>query len=405
MNMIRHKNSFDIGLILLLILLSTAERIQFVGIPVYSLLFIPFIYRGIVSSLRNNNGHLYCDRFEATILLWVAIGLVVSLIHGVGGDYRSIQGLLIDALIIYTIYTYDKDNFDQSVLIGLLCGLFLNIAIGIMEIHINGFHVVTNFNEYYTRIFRNKAVGFQVNANDYCAMMVSYIIGLLYLRRKIIIHNRFFNFIIFGSIGFSVYIIIMDFSRAAIISLFIMIAYILVYKIFGKEKWRIFSIFLLIIGALALYFTNGIESRFSALMDANSDAMRLKTYADTWTFIKNHYFLGVGAGNTTRLLGVSPHNLLFEILSDYGILAAVPVLFIILKLINYQYDKDDGNGYYLIALFGICFLLAGFSVSSLMRNRICWVLFAYFSRQIKEAEVRYRTGNDSRVTVNQEILR
>ena len=358
-----------------------------------------------MSAFRNNDGHLYCDRFEATILLWVVIGLVVSLIHGVGGDYRSILGLLIDALIIYTIYTYDKDGFDQSVFIGLLCGLTLNIVIGIMEIHINGFHVVQNFTEYYTRIFRNKAVGFQVNANDYCAMMVSYIIGLLYLRRKTNIQNRFLNLIIFGSIGFSVYIIIMDSSRAAIISLVIITAYILVYKIFGKEKWRMISIFLIIIGALVLCFANGIESRFSALMDVNSDALRLKIYADTWTFIKSNYFLGVGAGNTTRLLGVSPHNLLFEIISDYGILVAVPVLFTILKLINYQSDKDEGDGYYLIALFGICFLLAGFSVSSLMRNRICWVLFAYFSRQVKEAEVRCRTNNDTRVVANKQITR
>lgn len=380
-------------LIILLTLLSTAERIQVAGIPVYAILFIPFLYRGFVYSIRNNRGKLLCDRFELTILIWVLSGIVLSIIFGTGGDYRGLESLIINALIIFCIYTYSKDNFDLNFLIGVMCGLILNLVIGVMEIHIDGFHVVSNFTDYYIRLFRNKAVGFQVNANDYCAMLIVYTVGLLYLMDKLKIQSKLAKMLIYVLLIASVYVAIRDFSRAAIICLIIIAAYLIVYKIFGKHRWQMVSVFLLIIGLFALYLTNGIETRFAAFVDVNSDTIRLKTYADTWEFIKSHYFLGVGAGNTTRLMGVSPHNLIFELLSDYGIISAGLLSISFLRLLSYRTDKDDGNGYYLIMLFGICFLLSGFSVSSLLRNRMCWVFFAFFSRQLKETELNRETYN------------
>ena len=303
-------------------------------------------------------------------------GIVLSVINGLGGQYNALEGLLINALIIFCIYTYNKEYFEYNFLIGIMCGLILNLVIGVMEIHINGFHVVSNFTEYYLRLFRNKAVGFQVNGNDYCAMLIAYIIGVLYIQEKLKIQKRIVKLLIYASLGVSVYVIIRNFSRAAIVCLFIIGAYLLIYKMFGKHRWQLILIFLLIVGSIALYATGGLETRFSAFMDVNSDTIRLQIYSNTWEFIKDHYFLGVGAGNTTRLMGASPHNLILELLSDYGIFVTILITGNILRLLSYRAEKDTGNGYHLIMLFGICFLLSGFSVSSLFRNRICWVFLS-----------------------------
>lgn len=396
MEELKQKKSVSKLLIILIVLLSTAERIQILGLPVYLLLLVPLVFISIIKSVKENEGRLLIDRFELFVLVWVAVGFALSLVYGTGGDYKAIEGLLINFLILILFYSRTGEDFELSMLVGLVCAFLLNISIGVMEIRKEGFHVVQNFSDAYLRMFAQKAVGFQVNANDYCAMLVITIIGIIYLSKKLEIRKKPVNYLFLAMHAVGIYIIFVDFSRAAIISLLIIAVYIGVYKLFGKRRWKMITLFILLLAVLAILATNGFEESFSAFMDKKSDTQRLGIYSETWSFIKNHYFLGVGIGNTTRITGSSPHNLIFEILSDYGFIIAIPFSIYLIRLINYKTDNDNGKGYHLIALFGICFLLAGFSVSSLLRNRICWVLFAYFVRQVKDISRSVDLDNENR---------
>jgi len=99
--------------------------------------------------------------------------------------------------------------------------------------------------------------------------------------------------------------------------------------------------------------------------------------------LKEHYFLGVGAGNFqinlkyfNKLLTVAPHNLLFEVLVQYGPLITILFIIIFIRIIIRTYKNPNIIAKYIITAMLLCAPFATVIDSSYIAVVPAWMLIA-----------------------------
>lgn len=102
--------------------------------------------------------------------------------------------------------------------------------------------------------------------------------------------------------------------------------------------------------------------------------------------LKEHYFLGVGAGNfqinlkyINKLLTVAPHNLLFEILVQYGPIITCLFLIIFVRIIAKTYKNPNFIAKYIVTAMLISAPFATVIDSSYIAVVPAWILIASLS--------------------------
>jgi O-antigen ligase len=132
--------------------------------------------------------------------------------------------------------------------------------------------------------------------------------------------------------------------------LFTIVYYITTGKF--KFKWY-FAVYTFIVGMLVVYFSEGLTdrllSRFSGISDSNSSAFssvgsRIELVNAAIDYFKEYPFLGIGYGSFgIKFTGfddrIEPHNILFEIAAETGILGISLFLIFIFWVYNFAIRK------------------------------------------------------------------
>ena len=184
------------------------------------------------------------------------------------------------------------------------------------------------------------------------------------------------------------------------LTLFTVIHYIANGKF--KFKWYM-PVYALIAGVFVAYFSEGLTdrlfSRFSGISDSNSSAFssvgsRIELVNSAIDYFKDSPFAGIGYGSFgIKLTGledrIEPHNILFEIAAETGIIGIV--LFILFILGVYYYAirkkfKDDAIATTLIILT-LYLIVQSLSTTYLIDSKalFLWlsILICYLSKPVQ----------------------
>ncbi|MBC1372540.1 O-antigen ligase family protein [Listeria booriae] len=259
----------------------------------------------------------------------------------------------------------------------------LFIAIGLWEV-ITGMHLPRSGSTFYiTTTSEHQPTGFQFNTNDYAALLSILfpvvIIEMSKWRKRVAIIAISIISVV------AIYLIIVTFSRMAMLVILIEVIVLLVS---WMRSWIFVGIILGGLGTalISYYFQwNWIVQLFSditrAFTDKNGSTLeRIEMYKATWSLIRDSNFIGIGAGMlpthlSTVMYGFenasasywSPHNYWLEVLANGGILAFLPLIsFFILYFINsiYYWVKARGRVESAVPfLIGVAFVCASIGLS------------------------------------------
>ncbi|CAM4304788.1 O-antigen ligase family protein [Listeria booriae] len=347
-------------------------------LPIHLVLFL-FFYKKDWERIR-----------KVRIFLWLyiffifAMGITLFWTDSLGESLRYIY-FLFEWLYIFFICVYFlKDVKSYRVFAKCTVVLYiLFISIGLWEV-ITGMHLPRSGSTFYiTTTSEHQPTGFQFNTNDYAALLTILFPVVInemskWKKRAAIIAISIISVV-------AVYLVIVTFSRMAMLVILIEVIILLV-------SWMRIWIFVgIILGGLGValvsyYFKwSLIIQLFSditrAFTDKNGSTLeRMEMYKATWSLIRDSHFIGIGAGMlpthlSTVMYGFenasasywSPHNYWLEVLANGGIIAFIPLIsFFILYFIASLY-------YWVIArwkvesavpfLIGVAFVFASIGLS------------------------------------------
>ncbi|MBC2370765.1 O-antigen ligase family protein [Listeria booriae] len=218
----------------------------------------------------------------------------------------------------------------------------LFISIGLWEV-ITGMHLPRSGSTFYiTTTSKHQPTGFQFNTNDYAALLtilfpVVIIEMSKWKKRAAIIAISIISVV-------AVYLVIVTFSRMAMLVILIEVIILLVS---WMRSWIFVGIILggLGVAIVSYYFKwSLIIQLFSDITRAFTDKdgstlERVEMYKATWSLIRDSHFIGIGAGMLPTHLSIvmygfenasanywSPHNYWLEVLANGGILAFIPLI-------------------------------------------------------------------------------
>lgn len=150
----------------------------------------------------------------------------------------------------------------------------------------------------------------------------------------------------------------------------IAIAFFLILRLFLFEKnlvRKISSILLLLFGTaivLMLFYDSPLFQRMTNFETYGSD-VRLRLWAAGLSGFRNNIILGCGVGSASSyswsMVGNAVHNCFIEILSDHGLIGAILILWIFLRLLLVKTKNKHLGIVFCISLFLPLFFLSGYS--------------------------------------------
>lgn len=337
-----------------------------------------------------NNLKFNRDYFPLLILaaFFLIKSLVGSVISGIYEPYYIMSLLVSFIFLIVGINSYSDDltNFRQTCLIGL--GSIL--AIITVEI-VFGFHFPGS-RFYGQQLWYAKPTALYYNEND-----VAFVLTFL----NVVLLDGLGNKIKYSLVVFSLFVILYIGSKAALISIIIIICLHYIYHI--EEKTRLSLLFFIVIVLFTPFLMENqfvIESisrsfeRFSEFYQGistgggdTSTKDRILIYEGAMSIIGNDFFrliFGYESFDfykTTLLLDTNApladfHNISFELLVMFGIVGFLMFSMYVFYLAFFLFRT--GDVYSSLSLLAFV-LLSTLGPSSTFRSAIIWVLLLYFS--------------------------
>lgn len=370
---------------IMIVSLFFGERLQFLGVPIYGYLMMAFIlvrlwrnhFKIIMNgfhSILNSNGFAWFWLFVATIMLPFSMRAAGT---------RPYTYALITCLTISIVYlSIDNDEDAEFLMKYAMVGVFATILVTLFELQ-TGNHLY-QFNDYYTRIGRNSAFGFQVNPNDHATVLVTCVfIIIFFLKRHKILSSVLIALIVLLTMRVRARLAIYTLIAIGIEALILLA----VSRIAGKRKGasKFLNVFVFIFLGLVVGLSFSVDSflqLFSSSQDYLIDYNRFILIRRALSTISPLTLLfGRGSGVTMILLGnLNIHSVLVEILCDNGILVLAWLLFFVFRLF-FSYTDDIERGKKIIfPCFATAFLLLCFESSSMLRIHPIWMVFAVMWR-------------------------
>ncbi|MCK4441554.1 MAG: O-antigen ligase family protein, partial [Sulfurovaceae bacterium] len=315
------------------------------------------------------------------------------------GYYTRLIISTLNFIVIYTIF--QRYNLEQTILYGILIGVFYNILIGFDVIHPS--YEIFKFGRF---------TGSLGNSNKLSKTMLLGIFASLVLLSKSKIPNwfRLLNQI---NIILSFYIIILTVSKKAM-----MLAPIMILLSFSVKDIKIKNILIyitLIFIIIKLLLTYGdmeqfntlyelIEKRFSGMFnmmkgkggDASS-MERIYLVKEGLKIFENNPIFGIGLNNSRYLLVKYTHNNYLELLIGTGIIGTT--LFYSIYIVTFQKIKNMPSirikKYFYIMLF-ILLLLDTSTVTYYTKPILFLILYIYFvaEKEIEKNKLAKKEYND-----------
>lgn len=362
------------------------SQLALFGLPLYLyflainliLLFINCGMKIVIPTKLTSNKEMQV--FVVVTFLMATILLPISIPKATTQPYVN---CCLTLLLLWTVYANGKTVEDvEFILKFVFIGLLIVCGVTQYEL-ITGNHFVEIISEYYERMGKDNAFGFQGNINDNATVLVTCLFSALYFLKKQPI-------LMGGVIAWTVYLVYCIGSRMAIIAVLSIVIVAVVVVLLGKVAEYNGSVtkvilYLLILLAAVLLILTIDSSKFlnmiSNAQDIDSDATRVRILNDaTKTTLKNSFFLGNGSGMTQYLIRASVHSALIEVLCDYGIFAVIPLVVLLAKLLtSFVYRIAIGKKIYITG-FAVVFVLMSFCSSSMLRIQEAWIVLALVLR-------------------------
>lgn len=354
---------------------------------------------------RNN----YILRFLLLFFLEALISVVWAPDKGMAFQYiYYVLLIFIMAYLIDRLCSFENLDFFIAFMVVLL---FILNLIGIWE-SITNHHIVAGYlSGGRARLFAYVPAGFFYNANDFSTYIVQIIpfsfVACLYgkgLIRKLSYLNLFL----------SVYVVFRTYARTHIILL--MLLFLVFFFMTMKAKKVIRLLCLIILGLGIVYYVypsasdlilDGLSSISSqqimmSSMEGGSLGTRIALLKNAGMICLDTFGFGIGAGCHRVVMKnysahyfnagdtLVMHNLLGEILADYGILITVFFLYTLVKsikslLLIYKYSSNKKiQSLSIMFIATLCmFLICGISSSSIIPLASMWVTFCYIGVYIR----------------------
>lgn len=381
-------NKYDISLFLIIV--STIYgRFGLIHPSTFlSILFFPQLI---------NNSYLFklkrIKPFISFFALWIVYALVsFAWTPQLSDGFKGMYFLLIDSVIFLEIIVFaTKANHPIRIIMkAWVCAFLLTSVIALWEI-ISGNHLAsarvedtgfieTRGNEYATVTF--------YNPNTYCCFLCLSFPFILYKLSQS--KSRCGNLVNIGIVLLIIYIMSRNSSRGGLLTFLIMISTYYIYKIKGGSyRKRLFL--LLVLSVVVILFIQYGELLFSTLFLRMSDKSllednaRLILWLSSWSQFVDSNGFGTGVGSMQYVLGhtyentltiVYSHNMILEILLEYGVFITIGILLFLIKL--YKNAKRITDKTLKAIIMGSLFSFPFYSVinSENLKPTFIWVFFA-----------------------------
>ena len=364
-------------------LLFFGERLQFLGIPFYAYAMIAFtlvrLWDNHFVIRRNGLRKFSFSNLSSFGLFWILVASVMLPYSVRTAGTRPYVYALITGLSIIIIVSTIRDLKDIELLMKYaMLGVIATIIVTGFELY-TGSHLY-QFNEYYSRLGRNSAFGFQVNPNDHATVLVVCVFVVLFFIKEHKIISTVLIALLVGAtlrVGarLAVYTLLVIGIEALILALITRLS----GKHSGATKFLNIFVFIFLGLAFILFFSvegflGVISSSQDYLMDFNRFVLMRRALG---TISPLSLILGHGSGVTMVMLGnVSIHSVLVEILCDNGIIVALWLLYFVVRMF-FSYTDDIPKVFkILLPCFATAFVFLCFESSSMLRIHPVWMLLA-----------------------------
>ena len=387
----KYLNQFDIALFLLIFSVSTGRYGIVTPITAVVLLFSPLFFENWNRLLTKKY-----KIFPAVLFFWLLYGFIsLYWAPSTHDAYLGLFLMFINSLMFLEILVFSQKSKNPLLVVStawVIAFLFTSI-IAINEI-ITGQHLASAREE---RDLRNAmgetfekqyaSVNFY-NPNTYCYYICFAFPFALYL---LSIH-RGLKMLLLGALPtlLAVVIMFLNSSRGGLLTLSIMLLVFFFYLMNDRLSKKKLSIFIVVLFGVVIVINFG-DILFSAIQFRLSekglleDNARLMLWASSWSSFLDTNGIGVGVGNMQYALEQErgnmlriyySHNMLLEILLEYGIIfATIPLLFLY-KLFEGARSISDKTRK--VVLYGSLLSFPFYSVinSENLKPSFIWCFFA-----------------------------
>ena len=302
------------------------------------------------------------DVLAYILMIFMAYGLT-----RIEGNFKEAFALYCPIIAFFILYFSIDDKKVIDKCINFLAVLFMFFClVGLFEL-ISGVHFVE------TRLDimeddKRVAFGMYYNENDFSAFLSVMVIYLLLSRFKLITKLLF--------ITMSLVIICFNSSIVCLLGLmsFALIAFILRYR-----KHRFLRLILTVLLSLLLI------KPVTDMVNSSSLWWRKYMYSFGIKNVMAHMWFGTGIGNygkemkvmgfddTAYAVSADPHNLFYELAGVFGIVWAVLLIILLLKLLVFYFKKTNVKDY--IYYLGLVYIVifVGFASSSCMEKNYIYL--------------------------------
>jgi O-antigen ligase len=222
------------------------------------------------------------------------------------------------------------------------------------------------------------------SATAYNAITVARTMGMIFFVSIIMLIKKYklkkFKYLYMLNIICSIFFILITSTRAVIISLsIILLIFFLINSKSFKDALKFFF-FTLVISLFAIIFMEvwsfSVLTRFEALNDYEKLA-RYDGYFNAIQVFKNNIEIGAGPRGYFRLTGRQyPHNLILEVLSEYGAMGGIFLLTILTYSFKIVFKKLKHSNLFIqiIKLTWVYFFLNTMTSGYIASNREFWIL-------------------------------
>ena len=390
-------NKYDFGVVLLIALLAFGGLGGvFQPVRIFALMFAPFVFLRIASIKMER-----LDRYAMPFfLIWYAYAMM-SMIWTPAPEEGLKQlayfGVHFSMFFQLVFWARRSKNFSQSIAVGWLLAAGLTLPIALYEIttsnhlpmsRMDSDSVINTGSGVIPYIYADTTFG-DLNAYSIFLCYAAFFLfaGLLMRFSKILKIAIALELLVIA------YVLFVNSSRGAIAS-FLLIA-LSFFVLYAKREWtfnkiqNILKLIFLLVGLALLVFAmanilnvDGYRMlyRFSNGFDFSEDA-RAQIYSAAFNAIMDGYFVGAGIGSEAAVLEkysaavANSHNLIIEILIQYGILICVAFLILIGAIIKNLFSKNDLTYKFLSASFLLAFPPTFLVVSGYLLSPAMWIFF------------------------------
>lgn len=330
------------------------------------------------------------NSYNVLLIIWIIWG-GLSFIWS-----ASTGGWINHMMILVTAFGYsasvpsllkDKQFLPQLKLF-LFITIVINLCIGLLEVNLGRYFFTLNQSNILTYKTMEYPVSFFYNPNDF-AVFISF--GVVFLTNykvqfKSNFKTFFFSIVKILLISISIYLMFKAQSRLSIIATGLGLTFSF-YFLIKKNYLKILtlSIGLIIIGFVIVGFEDIILIIGGQLENDDSANIRINLIKNGIEFLKEYYYLGIGAGNTKYYLTYfsnypvlnynDMHNWWIEILVSYGIpFFSIYILFYLKMLFTSLNKRNIILDYKYFFIWLIVFILASMTSSSAFQYIWLWTI-------------------------------